>query len=185
MAQRILILDTETTGLSPRNVPHTLTMAWKHCRIVQIAWNIYNEQGTLISSNCFILRPEGYEIPEASSRIHGITHQEAMTTGHPIQEVLKHFHQDLMTVDVIVAHNMGFDKPVILSELYRYKMKEAVECMEKLPTECTMLMGTLPKQKWPKLVELYQRCFNEVPNVSHRADADVEQCAKIYFHLKK
>jgi len=184
MAQRILVLDTETTGLAPRNVPYTMTIAWRNCRIVQIAWNIYND-GTLISSKCFILRPEGYEIPESSSRIHGITHQEAMTTGHPIQEVLKEFHQDLLTVDVLVAHNMAFDKPVILSELHRYKMEDAIQKMEQLPTECTMLMGTLPKQKWPKLVELYKRYFNEVPTISHRADADVAQCAKIYFHLKQ
>jgi DNA polymerase-3 subunit alpha len=184
-SQRILVLDTETTGLVPRNVPYTLTKAWRVCRIVQIAWNIYSGTGELISSHCFILRPDGYEIPVESSRIHGITQEEAIANGRPIQEVLTEFYQALQMVDVLVAHNMAFDKPAILSELYRYQMTEAIQKMEQLPTECTMLMGTLPKQKWPKLVELYQRCFNEVPTISHRADADVDQCARIYFYMKQ
>lgn len=185
MPQRVLVLDTETTGLVPRNVPYTMTNAWRCCRIVQMAWNIYSGTGELISANCFMIRPEGFVIPPEASRIHGIYQEEAERTGAPIQEVLEAFYQALQTADVLVAHNMAFDKPAILSELYRCKMMEAIPVMERLPTECTMLMGTLPKQKWPKLVELYEKCFHERPTLSHRADADVEQCARIYFYLKK
>lgn len=185
MPKRILVLDTETTGLVPRNVPYTMTNTWRCCRIVQIAWNIYSDNGELIAQHCYIIRPDGFTIPPESARIHGITQEEALQTGSSIQEILEEFYQSLQMVDTLVAHNMAFDKPVILSELHRYKMKEAIEVMEGLPTQCTMLMGTLPKQKWPKLVELYQRCFNELPKISHRADADVEQCARVYFHLTK
>ena len=38
--------------------------------------------------------------------------------------------------------------------------------------------------KWYKLADLYRICFNEEPNgVLHRAAADVDICAKIYFYL--
>jgi len=184
MNKRILVLDTETTGLPPRSITYRVTKAWKNCRLVQIAWKIYDASGSPIEpTECYIVKPDDFTIPEVAANIHGITTECAEKEGIDIQIVLTKFEEALKTVDLLVAHNMAFDKSIILSELYRYKMKDAVKQMEEISTECTMLMATKPYEKWPKLTELYAKCFGETPAISHRADADMEQCGRIYFHL--
>lgn len=181
---RILVFDTETTGLPPRSITYRVTKAWKNCRLVQIAWRIYNECGIPIEpTECFIVKPDDFIIPDVAANIHGITTEYAQKEGIDIQIILTRFEEVLKTVDLLVAHNMEFDKSLMLSELYRYKMTNVVKEMEEKPTQCTMLMTSKPYEKWNKLTELYEKCFGEVPNISHRADADMEQCARIYFHL--
>jgi hypothetical protein len=53
----ILFVDTETTGLPKDGIPP---------RMVQLAWEIWNEDGTPIGENYtdnYIIYPEDYEIP--------------------------------------------------------------------------------------------------------------------------
>lgn len=38
---RVLVFDTETTGLPPKNIPINRTDSWPH--VVQLSWAIYNE----------------------------------------------------------------------------------------------------------------------------------------------
>jgi hypothetical protein len=83
-----------------------------------------------------------------------------------------------------VAHNIEFDDNVVTSELIRYGCDGFLIQWSQLRKVCTMRMGTLPRQKWPKLSELYVRLFNREPEVTlHRADADVHVCAQCFFRL--
>ena len=71
-----LFFDTETTGL-PRNYKAPLTAFDNWPRMVQIAWMQYDESGSLLSETSYIIKPEGYQIPEAVSKLHGITTERA------------------------------------------------------------------------------------------------------------
>jgi DNA polymerase III epsilon subunit-like protein len=180
-----LVFDTETTGLPPRNVTPDVVEAWEKCRIVQIAWNVYDAHAVLCASQCFYIVPDGFEIPEIATRIHGITTDMARERGVAWSHVLEELRKVLPRVGTIVAHNMSFDDQVLRSELHRMKEYAFLAQWSPIPKMCTMRMGTLPKQKWPKLVELYERCFQRKPEGTlHRADVDVRACADIYFHLR-
>ena len=64
-----LIFDTETTGL-PKNwrAPISDTENWPRC--VQLAWQVHDELGNLIESKSYIVKPDDYDIPFESEKIH-------------------------------------------------------------------------------------------------------------------
>lgn len=185
-----LIFDTETSGLPPLKKvgsrteiasPNRYLSYWDSCRLVEIAWCIYNKEGERIKTFQSIVQPNNFTISSESERIHGISMEQALQEGRPIQEILHELINDLKNVDTLVAHNIEFDHKVILSELIRN------DC----PTEdwiykekkCTMKDFLEPFQKWPKLTELYERCFQKKLQQSHRALEDANACAEIFFHL--
>ena len=210
----VLVIDTETSGLpGGRNVTRETYEKWNRARLVQVAWEFYNPAKECIKQEDYIVRPEGFEVPEVAANIHGITTERALTEGMPLIDVLKKLHVLLAYKPIIVAHNIQFDNDIILAELYRYQTEltasqiaaqlagasqsqqtiinksiaqidDMIELWVKCRKHCTMLMGTLPGQKWPKLAVLYERCFNRLPTGDmHRADNDTRACAEIYFHL--
>lgn len=183
-AKKILVFDTETTGLPPRKTDLNNSAAWEKCRMVQIAWEVYN--GTsLESSYCAIIKPDGYEIPYVSSTIHGITTDVAKEKGIPLHDAFDELMKVLPSVNVAVAHNIRFDDDVLQSEMLRYGLHELHEEWKTKEKVCTMRMAlTTPNQKWPKLSELYFSLFNAEPQGKlHTADVDVATCAKCYFKM--
>lgn len=186
-AGNIMFFDCETTGLPPRSgrytAPPTETELWGRCRLVQIAWAVHAPDGALVGSECHIVRPEGFAIPPETTAIHGITQQEATEHGECLADVLARFSAAAAGCKALAAHNISFDSGVVQSELYRAGRAADACAVEAMPKMCTMRAGTLPGRKWPRLAELYERCFGERPRVCHRADADVEACARIFFHL--
>ena len=72
-----LIFDTETTGLPANyNAPVTDTDNWP--RMVQLAWECHDDTGKLTASECYLIKPEGYTIPYAAEKVHGISTEKAM-----------------------------------------------------------------------------------------------------------
>lgn len=195
MAGRVIVYDTETTGLPPyqwnyntrRREPATpsLVEQWAGCRIVQMAWAVFERDGTPVEEQCHLVRPDGFQVPPQATAIHGISHAQAAAEGIDVRDVLRAFAASLQGCSVMVAHNISFDTHVVQAEMHRAGMAEEAERVASTPPFCTMKAGTLPGHKWPKLVELYERLFHEKPAISHRADADVEQCARIYFEMTK
>lgn len=187
-----LIFDTETTGLPPRKVSPSQVHAWDGCRIVQIAWEMYDDAGNHVSSECYLVRPDNFQIPAEATRIHGITQEHAVAHGIPIQQVWARLLGILPRVQCLVAHNISFDDAVVQSELYRTKQvdpsTDALLSLWEAPQKiCTMKTAcTHPGQKWPKLIELYRAYFGKLPDEKlHRADADVRACAAVFFHQKQ
>ena len=77
-----IFIDTETTG-RPRcwnASPHD-TDNWP--RLVQIAWAIYDADGRPMGTTSFIVKPNGFAIPDDAQRIHGISTARAMALPPP------------------------------------------------------------------------------------------------------
>ena len=52
-----LIFDTETTGLPKKwNAPITDSDNWPRC--VQLAWQLHDSKGALISDHSYLIKPE-------------------------------------------------------------------------------------------------------------------------------
>jgi DNA polymerase III epsilon subunit-like protein len=74
-----LFFDTETTGL-PRNYKAPVTDLNNWPRLVQLAYIQYDRNDNKISGGDYIIKPNGFIIPEDVSRIHGITHERVVQT---------------------------------------------------------------------------------------------------------
>lgn len=154
--------------------------------MVQVAWHLYEADGTLVGKEAYLIQPDGWTVPVEAQNIHGISTQHATDHGFPIDHVFQRFQEILPTVSTVVAHNTAFDKMVILAEMTRYEQTSLVEMFSNMHFHCTMKEATLPGQRWPKLIDLYTKLFGESPSGTlHQADTDVEACARIYWHTQR
>ena len=183
-----LIFDTETAGLpSSWRASESDTSVWP--RIVQIAWISLNENNQATNSRAFIVKPEGFSIPIAASNIHGITTERAYQEGINLRQCMAEFAEDLSEADLLIAHNIDFDYPVVNCELRRLNMKTKLEkmsrfCTMKSTTNLCNIEGPYGP-KWPKLEELYRHLFGRGFSGAHDASQDVKACTECYVHLKE
>ena len=104
----ILIFDVETTGLLPNmNVDYRDLEKFNNCRMVSIAWCIYDNSANLIRSRYHIIKPKNFNIDDSSiaTSINKITTAIA-EGGSNIDDIWNELANDLLTVDKIIAHNI-------------------------------------------------------------------------------
>lgn len=184
-----LIFDTETTGLPKNwNAPITDSNNWP--RLVQLAWQLHDANGALISRNNLIVKPDGFDIPFNSAKIHGITTERAHRDGHPLNEVLAAFAEDLKRATYAVGHNVEFDINIVGAEQFRQGLDvEELQQMQSLDTKnlsvdyCQIPGGRGGGYKWPTLTELHQKLFGVPFEDAHDAAYDVDATARCFFGL--
>jgi len=186
-----LFFDTETTGLPTRRQAHYKEHdVWP--RVVSISWALY-DRNELQKHVYTIVRPDGFIIPEDAAKIHGITTEHALANGRPLNEVLQELISDIKIncPEILIAHNIQFDFPVLLCELDRIRMEPN---FATIPTCCTMVSSTDlcailhtngKGYKWPKLTELHSKLFGSDFSGQHDASNDVLACARCFFELDK
>jgi DNA polymerase III epsilon subunit-like protein len=195
-----MVFDTETTGL-PKYMKHTPNQNnlnnWPH--IVQLSYIIYDtDTDSVLNITDHIIRvPEGVQITEENAAIHGIT-QEISQQGIPLNMALDEFMVEFDNMDLIIAHNIEFDKKMLMAELYRL---DYILCVDKIHTStkyvCTMQEGIdlcnikaftkIEKKeyiKWPTLAELCQHLFNYEPTNLHNALNDVAICLRCFLKMR-
>ena len=185
---KTLIIDTETSGLpSSFNAEFTDTNAWP--RIVEIAWLKLNDKFEPDTASEFIVKPSGFKISKGAAAVHCITNEKAHNEGQSISHVLACLNQDLNDVNLVVAHNIDFDFPVINCEFLRSNtqtgfIQKSRYCTMKSATRLCTIPGNYGP-KWPKLGELYEFLFNRNFTEAHRAMHDVAATAECYVELVK
>jgi len=115
----IIVIDTETTGLFNRNANPENYESFNTARMVEIAWEIYKPTGEFINRESYVIKPNGFIIPDSAIAIHNINNEMANTIGHSIQDVFYRLAIVMKDVSTIVAHNFSYDNAIILAELYR------------------------------------------------------------------
>lgn len=187
---KYLFFDTETTGLPKNyNAPSTDVANWP--RLVQLAWILYRDGGEQVAAVTQIIRPDGFTIPEAAAKLHGITTERAMAEGVPLLDALANFADAVKAADYLIAHNMAFDEKILGAEFIRARWPEV---LPKRPRLCTMQLSTdfcqLPNAsgrgyKWPKLEELHRKLFGMGFDGAHDALNDVKATALCFFELQR
>ena len=183
-----LFFDTETNGLpGDRNALTTDTAKWPH--IVQISWTLTKYLDgvwiPIVSATHYIRLPSEIPWNTGSAAIHKIS-EETARSGTDARDVLKEFQEAAAQADVIIAHNLAFDKPVLRAALYRLNPAETFSwwpTLEYCTMEHTKALCKLPTKfakpsdpwKYPRLVELYKYLFNKEAGTDglHTASGDV------------
>ena len=184
-----LIFDTETTGL-PRNwnAPLSDSDNWPRC--VQIAWQLHASDGRMISHDDFIIKPNGFDIPFESEKVHGISTSLAKRDGVDMITALESFLSVLDQAEFLVGHNLNFDLKIIGAELLRLNKENTLPekvildtCTEDTALLCELPGGRGGKFKLPTLAELYFFLFQDSFEEAHNATADVEATARVFIEL--
>ena len=182
MSKTILFLDTETTGL-PQNWKSPYDQ-WP--RMVSIAMWLADDD-----KNEWLVKPNGWSIPEEASKIHGITNQKALDNGYPIEFILCELQVIIESVDLVVFHNSSFDTGIISGEQMRLGYSpENLICHQYSKIFCTKERSTnilkIPNgrggYKWPSLAELCAFCGVENKG-AHNALNDVIATKECYFYM--
>ena len=185
-----LIFDTETTGL-PQNFNAPLSDSDNWPRMVQIAWQLHDENGELIENQDYIIKREGYDIPFNATRIHGISTKMAQEQGRDLQEVLEEFTEVLKKTKVVAGHNIDFDYKIVGAELFRKGIENTLEktlsadTMELGTDFCQLSGGKNGRYKSPKLEELYEKLYGKKFDEAHNAAADVNATAQVFFEMMR
>ena len=184
-----LIFDTETTGLPKNwNAPITDVNNWPRC--VQIAWQLHDDMGRMVSHEDFLIIPENYKIPYDAEQIHGISTDLAIQQGKPLNEVLDLFNEALSKAKFVVGQNLNFDLNIMGCEFHRSDMSTVLNelpvldtCTEKTALLCEIPGGRYGKFKLPTLTELHEKLFKQPFNEAHNATADVEATTRCFLEL--
>lgn len=184
---RILFFDTETNGL-PKDYNASPSALGNWPRMVQIGWIIKDEKGREIERREYIVKPDGFTIPDEISKLHRVTMERAEKEGIAANLILLALDDKSKTCDFIVGHNIKFDLMIVLSEMIRHGIETKIK---DIPWGDTMLIGIdickIPgyysRYKWPKLNELYQHLFNKPLVNAHDAMIDISATADCYFEI--
>jgi DNA polymerase III subunit alpha len=186
-----LIFDTETTGV-PHNKTAPITDLDNWPRLVQLAWQLHDAKGNLMSRQSKIVKPEGFDIPYKAEQIHGISTKRALAEGHDLMDVLALFIQDLNRTTQLVGHNIEFDINIIGAEFIRKKLTpEQFLNLSRVDTGivsteyCNLTGGIGGRLKMPRLIELHEKLFNRGFGDAHDAAYDVAATARCFFGLLK
>lgn len=194
---KVLVFDTETTGLIPKK---SKTLAdWPHIVQLSCIFIDLDKLDEMYVDN-FIVNPE-VDIPIETSNIHGITNEIAKRDGIAIRDVLLRITAWLDQADVLVAHNLSFDKQIIEKELERMEYPnyfnireyEIYDTMKEGKCMCNIVCMNKHGHgfiKYPKLIELYKYLFKpsedclELTN-AHNAIYDVLMTLRCYLKMNE
>ena len=165
---RHVVVDLETTGLSPRH---------GH-RVIEIG-AVAVEDGAVVGEFTTLI-DAGVPIPPAVQAIHGIT-DEMLEGQPPPEEVFPRFYA-FIAGSILVAHNAAFDIRFLRHEFARLKMN--------LPHRhlCTLEMSRLRLPRLPDhtLETIYLHLFPgaDFLRQNHRALDDARMTARIWMKIE-
>jgi len=203
---KILVFDTETTGLIPKYNSDKIENPY----ITQLSFIIYNTETKTIfgTFNTYIKIPEEIEIPEIVTSITGITKDTCQEKGISFQEAFAAFYYALLGCNYIVGHNIEFDVQMMYIEIERNKhllktyqelntlfhperltrLKIDIKCtMRMTVSECAILRTTEKKytyKKYPKLCETYEYLFHKTPENLHNSIIDTIVCLRCFLKIQ-
>jgi len=235
---KILVFDTETTGVPPQLPgsnwnerdafdksllhPEGLNISWKSVidkwpSIIQLSYILYDTEIPKDAKifNKYIDIPDNVVISEGSITIHHITREKIFNAPSEnratIQDALTEFLDDIKRSELVVGHNVQFDRKMVVAELLRLSANDNLPQIQDMMTEsnfeCTMVKTTpicnlkykqnyidkktgepkfFYKIKSPKLLEAYEHFFGYEPagDALHDALIDVVVCLRVFCSYK-
>lgn len=208
--RNILVFDVETTGLIPKKDPITKQYCpiEKMPYIIQLSFVIYSmvEHRVIRYYSSYIHLENMDLLTDEITNLTGITKKDCIDRGDNINNaILELWNAYKSHADIIVSHNMFFDKCMVRTEIKRnIEVLESIApgisnmFYEKETPEllCTMMYsinicniwtesnnGKMFK-KFPKLIELYTQLFHDKPENLHNSLVDSVATLRCFLKIK-
>ena len=200
---KVFVFDTETTGLPPSRHSPSMATIHKWPYVVQLSFMVYDTvTNKIVFEHDYIISlPDGVEIPEETTKIHGITNGISKNRGINIESALEIMNLCVSQCQCIVAHNIDFDLSMIDVECKRtgqanpftsekiyyctmHKSKELCNLVRQYhqpKPDGTTYVGMFVKK--PTLKELHQHLFKQTPIGLHDSMIDVRVCMRCFLKI--
>jgi len=191
---KYLTFDTETTGLpKDRRARVADTDMWPY--VLQLSWALYDGDTNRLTYGDDIIRvAETVDISPSSIAVHGITRSRSERDGIPVGEAIRRFQAAMKQANVIIAHNLDFDKRMLMVECTRNKMRHEFYntqihyCTMKNSVNLCKIEAVSEKTgekyyRYPKLAALHEHLFGTTPQGTHNALADILICFRCYYKM--
>lgn len=178
--KRVLVFDTETTGfLKPEagkleDQPRIIELA-----VVEILWPEFDEP-SINSEHTWLINPK-QSLTSEITKITGLT-DEDLKDKPTFPAVLAEIARVFVGADTLVAHNLPFDRGMLVSELKRIGKEYAFP----YPPEqvCTVAAFEALKGRRMKMTELYLEVMGVELAQTHRALDDAKALAEIVIKAR-
>lgn len=171
MALQAILFDFETTGLTL----HPEADLYKQPHAIEFGAVLMSlEDGSIVEEASILINP-GIPISEEITKITGLTDADLVDAPKFI-EVLPQIRRLFAEAHCAVAHNLPFDRNILMGELRRANVTDF-----PWPQKAVCTVG-LYKELWgrnPKLLELYESVMGKPLAQTHRALDDVKAMAEI------
>jgi DNA polymerase-3 subunit epsilon len=191
-----LIFDTETSDRVDFKKP-----AQDPCQpyLVQLGMMLVDTSDWKCLMKIALLINDVPSIEPGAQNVHGISVQDCQKYGVSRDIAMQLFANACLNADILVAHNLAFDRGVMETALFRNGSGEQhMDSMSQLQHICTMNSSTeilkIPskwksgKSKWPSLQESYSHFrvddgTSSIIDGSHDALVDTEACLAVFRGL--
>ncbi len=182
----LFFFDLETTGFGRKR--ETVRFEYeRYARIVQIGWILAQPNGQIVNRRTFVIRPNGFEIPESAVAVHGITTEIAHEIGIDIDLILDPLRVDIDKADEIIAFNVAYDAPILGAEFIRAERADPLRgkrlfCMMRETKQFCGMVDRNRRPKMPSLKELHQKLFGcdfERHDAGNDCDATLKCCVEL------
>lgn len=195
----IMAFDTETTGIPQWKLPSD-DPAQPH--LVSLAFILHNtDDGSTLQEQHWIVRPDGWTIPDEVAAIHGITTEYAEEQGVPLEDVVNTFVGACGLADQRVAFGAPFDTRVMRIAMLRagFSREGADRFFTIYPVDCIMtaagplcrltptdaMMATNRRTfKAPKLGEAYDVLCGKTIEGAHSALVDTRAALEVWLEIQ-
>ena len=181
---RILVFDTETSGLNPQ---------WNV--ILQLSYQIVDSESweTVKTVNHYFSWPDDESrITPDAIRVNGLT--KDVLSQKPLSDrkpALEEFVSDKDSCDLLVAHNLEFDKKFIIASCREEGVKyansgwsQSYDTMKRTTNFCQIPKAYGTGYKWPKLIELAGCLHIDLSDIAlHDSSGDVELTKRCFVQL--
>ena len=162
---RILVFDTETTGLTL----HPDAPLAKQPKIIELGAALVDRNGQVVETLSQLVHPRE-SVTDEITKITGITN-EMLADAPNFEECLPQLRHIFGQAFAVFAHNLPFDKAMLRNDLARAQVLDFPWPRQEY---CTV---GLHKEQWgrnPKLTELYEFAMGRPLPQTHRALDDVQ-----------
>jgi len=198
---RVLIFDTETTGLPLWSSPSEDPGQPHLCQFTAAGFD--DQTGDEYEYVDMIVKPDGWIIPPDMTRLHGISQERALAEGVPEIDAARAFYRMARAADRVSGFSVDFDIRILRIAMKRAGIPDdALEAFSGMVKEkkhdvkrqCTPVCKIPPSHKMmaagrktgfkePTLIEAVKIILGEDFPDAHDARADVLATIRLYRHL--